>query len=281
MNYNMKYHFHIVGDNIKDDLIPSGVQAVERAIAILELVASYPDPVKLVQISDDLNLNKNTVYRLARALVALDYLDAVERGYVLGPKPLILSRSTTLDALLLRKSEPYMQELCDTTKEITNLGISRKDEVFYLSRWEAVNPQPGLYIRMGERAPLYASALGKVLLAGMSHERREVYYRQCPFKKISSRTIVDPDELETNVQEVIRNGFARDLEEVNAGVRCVAVPLRVHGTTVAALSISFPTARFTREAEERYVSFLAETSNVISQELRPYFKDDTWLEFGK
>lgn len=265
---------------MNDELVPSDVQAVESALAILELVASHPAPVKLVQVSRDLDLNRNTAYRLTRALVALDYLDVGDRGYVLGPKPLILSRSTTIGALLLRKSEPHMQELCDSTKEITNLGICRRDEVFYLSRWETANPQPGLYIRTGEHAPLYASALGKVFLAGMSPERRDSYYRRCSFKKFTERTIDNAEELEESVKAAGQSGFARDVEEVSAGVRCVAVPLKVDDVTVAALSISFPTIRFITDVEERYASLLTETSHAISRELRTYLKDDASLVFA-
>lgn len=263
-----------------DDLIPSGVQAIERAIAILEFVAAHPGPVKLVQISHDLDLNRNTVYRLTRALVALDYLEVGDRGYVLGPKPLVLSRSTTIGALLLRKSEPHMQELCDRTHEITNMGIRRRDEVLYLARWETPNPQPGLYIRTGEKAPLYASAMGKVLLAAMSTQWRAVYSKRCSFKKFTDHTIQGADELEKAVESVWRDGFARDVEEVNPGVRCVAVPLKVDDMTVAALSISSPSIRLDQAIEERYVSLLKEASHAISKDLKPYLEDHASLVFA-
>ncbi len=251
---------------------------VEQAIAMLEFVAARSNPVKLAQLSRDLDLDRNTVYQLTRALVTLDYLEVGDRGYVLGPKPLVLSRSTTVGALLLRKSEPHMQELCDRTQEITNLGIRRRDEVFYLSRWEVVNPQPGLYIRTGEKASLYASAMGKVLLAGMSAEQRAAYYKRCTFTKFTHRTIDSADELEQAIQAVYRDGFARDMEELSTGVRCVAVPLKVDDVIVAALSISSPTVRFDEHVEDVNVSLLMQTSRAISRDLKPYLEDHaSWV----
>jgi DNA-binding IclR family transcriptional regulator len=252
---------------VKEANIPGGAQAVERALSILEFVAFAQTPVTVSEIAQSVGLHRNTAYRLARALLARDYLEVENGTYTLGPRLVVLSQAASRQNVLLRKSDPFLQEVCDAAGEVVNLGIRRGDEVFYLGRWETNEPRPGVYVRIGERAPLYTSALGKVLLAGMSPEARGQYYRRCPFTAFTAHTITNAEDLEQAIRAVQRTGFAEDLEELSDGVRCVAVPITVNGSVVAATSVSFPVVRYSAENRDRYLAWLRAAAAKIADVL--------------
>lgn len=247
--------------------IPDGAQAVARAFSILELVLFEETPVKLADIAHKLGLHRNTTYRLARTLVAMGYLEVVDGGYVAGPKTIAIGRAPGPKSLLLRKCEPYLRSLCAAIGEVTNLGILNGDEVLYLGRWEETDAMPGVYVRIGQQAPLYASALGKVLLAGLSDDERRAYYRRCAWTRFTANTVTSAERLEDMIHQVKTVGYAEDLEELVPGIRCIAVPIQVRGLTIAAVSIAFPAFRFQPAKTLEYVARLSQTAETISSEL--------------
>ena len=258
---------------MRDVSIPGGAQAVERALGILEYVASQPVPVTVNEIARGLELHRNTAYRLARTLTAWGYLEADNGAYALGPRVAAIARSESRLNRLVRRSDPILQAVCEATSEVVNLGIRRGDEVFYLGRWEGAPQRTGVYVRTGQQAPLYASALGKVLLSGMAPQARTEYYGRCPFTAYTAYTITDPEELEHVVQGVRASGYAEDVEELSEGVRCVAVPIVVSNLTIAAVSIAAPAMRMTPATVLGHRRLLIEAAGQIGEALTVSSRD--------
>ncbi len=261
---------------MKDGSRPEGAQAVERALDILEYVFVQNVPVRLNEISEHLKLHRNTAYRLARTLVARDYLDVDDGAYVLGPMAIVLGQSSSRNNILLRKSSPYLQEANRITGEVINLGLLRSQAVFYLGRWEDTTQHVGVYVRTGQRAPIYASALGKVFLAAMTLREREDYYKRQPLIAYTPHTLLDIGDLERAIQVVRERGYAVDLEELSEGVSCIAVPLVIGGETLTAISLSCPTIRFTPDNQARYVDLLVTVSKNIANEFAMH-DEENWL----
>ena len=197
----------------------------------------------------------------------MGYLESVDGTYAAGPKTIALGRSSGRRNLLLRKCQPHLQALCNELGEVTNLAVLNGDEVLYLERWEQTDTSAGLYVRSGQEAPLYASALGKVFLASWNSDERRDYYRRCSFVAHTPHTLTTPAALEAAITEVEQNGFAEDLEELMVGVRCLAVPIIVHGMTIAAFSVAIPVFRFQPAEKMHYVKLLKATAVRISAEL--------------
>ncbi len=252
---------------MKDKAIPSGAQAVERALSILEYVALANKPATVDEIAENTRLHRNTAYRLIRALAARDYLDVEDGTYSLGPMAIVLGQSTSRDKVLLRMCEPHLQELCETIGEVVNLGLLRQWEIFYLGRWEPSEPTPGIYVRTGQRAPLYASALGKMMLASMSLRDREAYYSKCQLIRYTRHTITNLDQLRAIVAMVEERGYGEDVEEISEGVRCIAKPIVANKEVVGVASISIPTVRFSEEKKSRHLKELEKAVARIGQEL--------------
>lgn len=254
-------------DDRKPVPIPDGAQAVVRAFSILELVLSEESPIRLAEIAERLHLHRNTAYRLVRTLAAMGYIEFVDGSYAVGPKAIAFGRSAGLRSLLLRKCRPHLQTLSNQLGEVTNLAVLNGDEVLYLGRWEQSDTTAGLYVRSGQEAPLYASALGKVFLASWSSDERREYYQRCPFVAHTPHTLTSSEALEAAVVEVKQYGFAEDLEELMVGVRCLAVPIVVHGITIAAFSTAIPVFRFHSAEKIHYVKLLKGTAMKISADL--------------
>lgn len=254
--------------------MPGGAQAVERALGILEFVASMPAPVTVQEIAKGMDLHRNTAYRLARTLAARDYLEVENGAYTLGPRLAALGQSVGRLNFLVRACDPILQEVSDATGEVVNLGIRRGDQVFYLGRWETTTQHAGVYVRMGQQAPLYASALGKVLLGAMAPEARAAYYRRCPFTPYTAHTVTRAEDLDELVRRALDRGYAEDLEELSEGVRCVAVPVVSDGVVMAAISIALPALRLTEESRAQFVVHLTKAASSVSRALD--LPDPSW-----
>ncbi len=246
---------------------PTGSQTVERALAIVEFIARSSNPVSIASFSRALGLHRNTAYRLAKMLVSKQYLDVENGLYTIGPMLIVLGQSKSRNSLLVRCCSPYLQNIAENVQEITNLGILRGDEVFYLGRWEPEQHPFGVYINVGQRAPLYASGLGKVLLASLSFEERQSYYGRQALKRLTAHTITDPEQLEVVVEQVRRQGYAEDMEELSLSTACVAVPICIGDVFVSAISVAFPVVRFSEERRNHLIEELTHAAEKIKQEM--------------
>jgi IclR family acetate operon transcriptional repressor len=128
--------------------------------------------------------------------------------------------------------------------ETVNLVIATQDEVVYLDQVESAHLVK-MFTQPGMRAPLYCTGCGKVILASRPAEAVDALLG-APMRRHTSHTITTREALEVELERIRRDGFALDNEEMEEGVRCVAVPVfDRRGAVAAALSVSGPTTRMT------------------------------------
>lgn len=133
---------------------------------------------------------------------------------------------------------PVLQNLAEDTQEIVNLGVLRHYSVFYLEKFEPEVPETILTVRVGQRAPLYCSALGKILLASLPEYELDTYLKTRDFPAQTSQTITTRETLEAEIGQVRAQGWAIDREEFVEGILCFAAPVVFDGQTLAAISIT-------------------------------------------
>ena len=140
-------------------------------------------------------------------------------------------------------SRPFLRRLTAETGETANLGIRDGSTAVFLAQSES--PQMMRMItRIGSRAPLHASGVGKALMAWLPDDEFERVLAERGLDRVTSNTLHTVDTLRTNLAEVRRQGFACDREEHAIGLHCVAACLHdEHGTPLAAISVSGPVAR--------------------------------------
>lgn len=228
------------------------IQAVSNALHLLEAFHGVDD-LGVTELSHLLGLHKNNVFRLLATLEQHGYVEqtAQTERYRLGARCLELGRAFLGSGGLLRHARIALETLIENVQETAHVAVLRDFEVVHL---DGLQPQQRMIVnapRIGWRLPAHACALGKVLLGCGPAAVRETYDRKRLKRGISAftpSTIIDRDKFLEHLHAVGAQGYALDLEELETGMNCVAVPIYdLSGGPVAALSISGPAFRLTRE----------------------------------
>jgi IclR family acetate operon transcriptional repressor len=241
-----------------------GVQSLERALDLLELLADAPGEVSLTGLSSASGLAPSTIHRLVGTLVARGYVRRLpSRRYVLAPRLLHLAEraSRTLATL----ARPHLAQLVDAIGETANLALLDGDSVVYAAQVPSRH-SVRMFTEVGRRVPVHCTGVGKVLLAGMDPAEARAVLLRAGMPARTERTVTDPDRLLDELPAIARQGYAVDDGEQEAGVRCLAVA--VPATAVpAALSVSGPEGRLPLEAVPRLVPLLREAAAALAADL--------------
>jgi IclR family acetate operon transcriptional repressor len=220
-----------------------GLQSVTRALRCLEMIAEAGE-LGVTELGRRLGVHKATASRLAATLAdrGLVERDPVTDKYRLGFGLIRLAGAAMAGLDLVSTARPILEDLADRTRETVNLGVASGDGVIYIDQITGTRSIVAVSW-VGRRTPLHASSNGKVLLAYMDDRELERHL-QTPLDAATDRTIIDPERLRAQLQEIRTRGYAQTLEELEEGLNAVAAPIRqVDGEVVAALSVSGPAFR--------------------------------------
>ena len=257
-----------MGDESFDPKQPESVAAVLKVFAILQAL-SERDETGVSDLSVRLAMPKATIYRFLQTMKSLGYVrqEADSERYGLTMKMFELGTKALQYHDLLELAKTRMQLLADDTGETVHLGMLIDSEIIYVHKVDSRH-MLGMYSRIGRRAPLHCTAIGKVLLAWEHAGRRERLLAGCDFKRYRDETITDRPAFDAELQRVHAQGFAEDREEFDDHIRCLGVPIfdRLN-QPVAGLSVSFPSFRFDEAQSPEVVKKLQQASRQISTEL--------------
>ena len=225
-----------------DDRQRGGVQSIGRAFAILEQVARHRDGISLVELSKAVGLHNSTTFHLVQTMVALGYIRQVKenRRYRIG-RPLFALAASALDEIeMVSLATPILEALSQETGECGHFAVRVGDAAVVIARTSG----PGAFQladRVGVSRPLHCTALGKVLLAGLSPDQFERLLARVVLTSHTPKSITNAEALRREIEDVRQIGYALDDGEFDPEVRCVAVAVREFaGKAVGALGISGP-----------------------------------------
>ncbi|MCI1930242.1 MAG: IclR family transcriptional regulator [Clostridia bacterium] len=244
------------------------IQSVERAFAILELFGETNSMMSVKEISAALQLSKSTVFGLINTLYNLGYLrqDSETLKYNLGPKVLALGSAVSQNDIIAKTSHKFMQEISDKFQETCLCVIEENGYVVYIDKTESTSSIT-LKTRIGTKKELYCTGVGKVYLAYMSEEKRKKILSK-PMEKKTENTITDIDLLESELENVKKQGFAFDDEEFETGICCLAVPVFGRGENViSSISLTGPIFRIKKLDFNILVKSLKDAAGNISKNL--------------
>ncbi len=212
--------------------MPGPVQSVERAAAIVRLLAAESEPLGLAQISGALGLAKPTAHGLLRTLCDVEFVDKDERGRYRVGRELLQLGSTRLDANELRsRAINWADALAARTGESARVAMVRGGEALIAHHvFRVGGTQQAL--ETGATLPLHATALGKVLLAFDPGAARSALDR--PLESLTHRTVTDRATLLRELADIRESGYAVSVEESGHGVAGIAAPVRDRGGYVVA-----------------------------------------------
>lgn len=244
----------------------AGSQTVEKALRVLQVIAEQDEPLSLGSLSRASGIEKTTAHRLMTSLVRFGLLrfDMRTRTYSLGLRLVELGHRALAQMDVVREAKPYLQRLGALSGEAVHLGIFEDGEVVFVA--QVPSPHP-VVIRasVGSRIPAHCTAAGKALLAFGAPVRTAQVVERRGLPALTPNTITTPDEFVEHLARIRRLGYALDDEEHRVGVRCVAAPvLNSLGEAIAAMSISGPAFRLSRERIDELVAPLLEASDALS-----------------
>lgn len=244
------------------------VQAVNRALAILEALAKAGSPMALTTLSAELKLNISTVHRLLATLIVAGFVEQeVDSGkYKLGLKVFEIGNSVIKNLNIPKVAKPYLKELVEKFNETINLAVLDGNEVVYIDQVESKNVVK-MMAKPGTRGPAYCTGAGKILLSKLTPNEINTLFANYDFIKHTANSAGSLEELQDKLAEVRRQGYSIDREEMENGVRCAAAPIFNHeGNLVAAVSLSGPSNRLSYHfLTEKVVPELLQVTQNISK----------------
>ncbi|MEP6815433.1 MAG: IclR family transcriptional regulator [Marmoricola sp.] len=245
---------------------PGGVQSVDRAVTILEVLARLGE-VGVTELAAELGVHKSTAFRLVGTLEARGLVEqAGERGkYRLGVGVLRLAGATTARLDVVQEARPICKSLAASTGETVNVAVLSESSALYLDQVAGSSAlQPHNWV--GQHIPLHATSNGKVLLSSLGVERLDEVLHGLP--AYTELTITKRSALRSELDVVREQGYAVAVDELEVGLTAVAAPIRnAHGDVIASLSVSGPTFRLGQEKLDKVVPLLQQAAEEISHRL--------------
>ena len=241
------------------------IQVIERMVALLDALTRYTDPVSLKELSSVSGLHPSTAHRILNDMVTTRFVDRVEPGtYRLGMRLLELGNIVKRRLSVREAALEFMRSLHKKTQQTINLSVRQGDEIVYIDR--AFSERSGMQVvrAIGGRAPLHLTSTGKLFLSLDEPKAIRAYVTRTGLAGHNKNSITDLAKLERELNLVRGRGYARDNEELELGVRCMAAGIRDDsGKLVAGLSIFAPADRL----QEEWLDDLITTANQISATL--------------
>ncbi|WP_417245206.1 IclR family transcriptional regulator domain-containing protein [Celeribacter sp.] len=250
---------------------PENVASVLKVFSVLETL-SAEGSAPLARIAQKAKTSKATTHRLLQTMRDLGYVEqqAQSEEYRLTLKLFSLSaRALEGQDRLLKATESGMARLSQETGEAINLGVIDEtgQDVVYIRQIES-SYALSLKCTVGSRNRLYCTALGKALLAWRNAAEVDACLRKMSFAPVGPQTLADASAFRNALAQTRVQGFAEEIEESEAGVRCMAVPVRDQtGQSVAAVSIAFPLFRYDATHREDYIALLTQVGREASEAL--------------
>ncbi|WP_442905177.1 IclR family transcriptional regulator [Gordonia sp. MMO-8] len=241
-----------------------GVQSVERAFELMELIGRAGGECSLTELSSESPLPPPTIHRLLRTLVGIGYVRQLpNRRYSLGPR--LIRLGEVANRQLGAVAGPVLQALVDELSETASLAVLDGDMVIYTGQVASLHSMR-TNNEIGRRVNLHNSGVGKAVLAELDDARILKLVTQAGLPAATENSVTTLSSVFANVEKVRADGFAVDEQEQEIGVRCIAMAVPGAPTPMA-IGISGPEARMDADLLKRAVPALRRATDVISEAL--------------
>jgi DNA-binding IclR family transcriptional regulator len=245
------------------------IRAVERAVQVMSVVASSSEPLGLSEIAAKAGLSASTAFRLLRTLQEHELVSSGRDGdkYQLGFRVLEWSHALLRQVDVVAIARPFVVSVRDRLNETTGLAIPAGDAWIRVARAEVARPTRRS-MDIGERAPLYWSSTGLVILAAMPAAELDDYLNRMPTLPHDGHPPPDPEELRRRVDSARARGYAEQVDRSADGSATIAAPIWNHeGRCAAVLAVTAPIARFSVELHHERTDVVLTTAAEIARTL--------------
>ena len=241
---------------------PTGV--IQRSFHILEVLDSKSKEVSLAELSESSSLNKPTICRMLRVLLSLGYVKQNKRGeYYCAEKLSLLGQNETQSSLK-ESLQPYIDELFAELNETINLGILKNETIHYVYLKETTQALRTI-VEAGKTDLFHTTALGRAIVANLPKAQQIQLSADASITPQTVNSVKTKKELSEILDKSYTQGYAIEVEENVLGASCIAIPVLRNGYPIAAISVTVPTARLSRQREKQIISLLKKMKEKVSQ----------------
>ena len=233
---------------------PNFMTSLARGLSVIRAFTEREPNLTIADIAKITGLPRAAARRCLLTLMQLGYAGSDGRTFHLKPKILALGYSFLSSAPLATILDPLIEQVSSAVQESCSAAVLDEDDVVYIAR-AATKRIMSVGLNVGSRLPAYCTSMGRVLLAALPESELDAYLARVPLKPYTERTITAADALKRELERVRDRGFSLVDQELELGLRSIAVPIRTAtGGVVAAMNISAQAARVT--CPEMEVQFL-------------------------
>ncbi len=247
---------------------PHYVQSLERGLSVITAFGPETSELTLSEVARSTGLTRAAARRFLLTLVDLGYMRFDGKLFRLAPKVLSLGYAYLSSLSLPGIAEPHLEALVARTHESSSMSVLDNHDIVYVARVPTSRIMT-VAINVGTRFPAYATSMGRVLLAGLDDRALDAHLEAIRLERFTEHTVPSVAELRALVTEVREHGYSLVDQELEHGLRSLAVPVRnKQGRVVAAINVSSHISRITKEkARREFLPLLHETAAAIEHDL--------------
>ena len=243
--------------------------SLARGLAVMRAFEHADTALSVSEIARRASMSRAAARRCLYTLERLGYATGADGAFELKPKVLLLGNAYLGSASVARAAQPVLEAVSERLQESCSLSVLDGTDIVYVAR-AAMRRILSIGISVGTRLPAYCTSMGRVLLAFLDDREQESVLSGLDLTAHTSRTITDRDALRTELKRVRAAGFALVDQELEIGLRSIAVPVHGRGTVVAAVNIGVHAARVDlRTMTRQYVPVLREAAREIGLAIGP------------
>jgi IclR family pca regulon transcriptional regulator len=249
---------------------PNFMTSLARGLIVIQAFTQQSPQMTISQLSIRTGLSRAAVRRCLYTLTKLGFAGAEDGSrYSLRPRMLTLSQTYTASNMLSTAAQPILERMSAAHRESFSVATLDGDDIVYIAR-TSVTRVMAVDLHIGSRLPAYCTSMGRVLLAYLPTEQLEQYLARFTLTLHTTRTVNTVDKLRLALRNVRRNGFALVDQELEVGLRSIAVPVYApSGRVVATVNLSGNAPRLsTLEMQSRFLTPLRNAANELGIHLR-------------
>ena len=248
---------------------PNFMTSLARGLAVIHAFQERKRHLTIAQISHRTEIPRAAVRRCLHTLIKLGYATTDGRTYSLLPKVLTLGHAYLSSTPLAVTAQPILDRLSDQLHEACSMATLEGDEVLYVARSATPQRLISVDLSVGSRLPAYCTSMGRILLAALDDAALADYLEHANLQIKTSRTLHTPEAIRASIENIRQQGWVIIDQELEVGLRSLAVPLKDSaGQVLAALNVGTHASRVSKqELETRFLPVLLEASKELSTRL--------------
>ncbi|HUE56366.1 MAG TPA: IclR family transcriptional regulator C-terminal domain-containing protein [Candidatus Udaeobacter sp.] len=249
---------------------PDYMTSLARGLRVIQAFSQSQQHLTASQISSKTGFSRAAVRRCLYTLVRLSFAGSDDnRHFYLRPRVLTLGHSYLSSMPLAVAAQPILDHVSHVFRESCSIATLDGAEIVYIARANVTRIM-SIDLGVGSRLPAFCTTMGRILLAHLAPEKLDEILEQIVFKKFTERTVVGAEKLRQILRSVERNGYSIIDQELEYGLRALAVPIRnPAGKVVAALNVGVHAQRVSlQDLQTRFLHHLRAAAHELCMFLR-------------